>query len=252
MQMLGWAQRRIDDLEKEIDRFSNARPWTFVRERDDDGVIDALKVKFSSRLSNDIPHIIFDAVNHLRSALDQTAHAIAVRHTGKARPKHAKFPFGQTEQEMVNDANGRCKDLPTEVTSIFRSFKPYKSGNVVLWALNELANTPKHKTIYPVSLSGLSTLIRPNGLKIEMRPNERFELFPPRWDADKYELILGYVPSRISFPEDLEVTFTVALDEVDEVIRGPNPAAVLRRMAEEVKAVLDAAEQTCRCIGLMK
>jgi len=156
---------------------------------------------------------------------------------------------------MLNNAKGACKDLPAEITSLLISFKPYKGGNNALWAMNELCNSPKHKLLYPVSLAGGQTIITPTGnRRFDLSPDgqfERFEFFPPRWDRDKNELILGYMPSRLKFKGDFDVTFTVALDDVDEVVRGQHPVGVLRAMAGEVERVLMTTEAECRRIGLL-
>jgi len=79
--MLRWGRHRIADLEREVISFSHEKPWAIISEVDSDGVTDVFKVKFTKRLSEDIPHIVFDAVNNLRPVLDQTAFAVAVRHT---------------------------------------------------------------------------------------------------------------------------------------------------------------------------
>jgi hypothetical protein len=252
--MLRWARHRIAELEGVISAFAHEKPWAIVSEIDSDGVTDIFKVKFTKRLSEDLPHIVFDAVNNLRPVLDQTAFAIAVRHIGNNSPTSAKFPFGPTETDMVNNAKGGCKDLPPAIVSLFKSFKPYKGGNKTLWAMNELCNTPKHKLLRPLNLAGGQTIITPTGNHtFDLSPNgefERFEFFPPRWDRNKHELVFAYMPSRFHFKGDFNVTFTVALDDVDEVIRGQHPVTALNAMAGVVESILVATEAECRQLGL--
>jgi hypothetical protein len=253
--MLNWARRRIAELEGEISAFTRQKPWAIVSEVDGDGVTDVFKVKFTKTLSEDIPHIVFDAVNNLRPVLDQTAFAVAVRHTRNDSPKSAKFPFGPTEFDMGNNAKGGCKDLPPEIVSLFKSFKPYKGGNKALWAMNELCNPPKHKLLRPISLAGGQTIIQPLGEQtFHLSPNgeyERFEFFPPKWDRTKNELVFAYMPSRLKFKGEFNVAFTVALDDVDETVSGQHPIAALNAMAGIVESVLVATEAECRRIGLI-
>src|SRR5436190_12345909 len=149
-QMLRNAKRHLANLEIEINRFGEEKPWAYVIEDDPDTPTKIHKVKFTKQLSEFLPGIVFDCANNLRPVLDQTAFAIAVRHTRNSRPKSAKFPFGPDELHMLNNLSGGCKDLPTEIRDLFKSFKPYKGGNNALWALNELCNVPKHMLLYPV------------------------------------------------------------------------------------------------------
>jgi len=248
--MLRWSKQHIDKLEREIISFSHEKPWSIVSERGADGTTDVFKVVFNRQLSDDLPHIVFDAANNMRTVLDQTAFAVAVQYTGNKSPKSAKFPFGPTETDMLNNERGGCKDLPQEVRSLFKSFKPYKGGNNALWALNELANTSKHKMLYPIGLGGGVTTFRPNGLMV--LPGVPLEIQPPQWNREKHELIFARIGADAQFRGDFDVTFTVAFDEVDEVIRGQNPVVVLGVMVREVQEVLDLTEVMCRAVGLVK
>src|ERR1700724_3807712 len=149
--MLGRAKHHLADLERRIDVFQK-QPWTAVVEKDADGVGNLVKVKFGRPIDEDLANIVFDCANNLRTVLDQMAFGIAVRHTTNASPKSAKFPFGPTETDMLNNRKGGCKDLPTEIGDLFEAFKPYKRGNNALWAMNELCNAPKHKLLYPLAM----------------------------------------------------------------------------------------------------
>ena len=248
--MLRRARHHIGDVEREINAFSHDKPWAIVSEKDADGAVNVCKVKFTKRLSEDLPNIVFDGVNNLRSVLDQTAFAIAVRYTKTANPKSAKFPFGPTKSDMLNNLAGGGKDLPPEIRALFRSFNPYKGGNNALWAMNELCNAPKHKLLYPIGLAGGVTTMRPNGLVIS--GSTPIELHPPRWDREKYELVIARMGAEAQFTGDFDATFTVAFDDVDEVIRGQHPVAVLGIMTREVEQVLNLSEVACKCIGLIK
>jgi hypothetical protein len=248
--MLRRARHHIGDLEAQINSFSRDHPWTMVIEKDADGVTEVQKVKFTKRLADDLPNIVFDCANNLRSTLDQMAYAIGIKHSGFLAPKSAKFPFGPTETEMLNNLAGGCKDLPPEIRDLFAAFKPYKGGNDALWAMNELCNTPKHKMLYPIGMAGGTTTFTPGTLILT---GGTFELFAPRWDREKNEVIFArFSPeNRAQIQSDFNVTFTVALDDVDEIIRGQHPVGVLRAMAGEVERVLMGTEAECRRIQLI-
>jgi hypothetical protein len=247
--MLSRAKRHLADLEVQINTFARDKPWTIVIEKDADGATNVVKIKFTERLSDQLPHIVFDCINNLRSALDQAAFAIGSKHIGHSAPKAAKFPFGPTEADMLNNAAGGCKDLPAEIRTLFEGFKPYKGGNNALWAMNELCNAPKHKIIYPVVIGGAGVGLGGNfavgagGLQLGMQ----------RWDSEKNEMEFARFPDgAIQGNPNFNVAFTVALDDVDEVIRGQHPIKVLRAMTGEVERILVATERECRRIGLIK
>lgn len=243
--MLRWADKRIADLESEISAFMNEKPWSIVVEKDVDGVTDLHKIKFTKMLSDDIPHLVFDAANNLRPVLDQAAFAIAVQHTGNKSPKSAKFPFGPTEDDMLNNLRGAGKDLPSEIQDLFKGFKPYKGGNNALWALNELCNVPKHKMIIPVMMGGISAnFLGDSATKVRI-PNFA-------WDREKNEIIFLIGDPGYHARYQAQFTFTVALDNVEKIIRGQNPVSALRTMAAEVGHVLTAAETECRRIRLIQ
>jgi hypothetical protein len=247
--MLGRAKRHLADFELHIHNFAKSKPWTVVVEKDLDGVTNVVKVKFTERLSDDLPHIVFDCVNNLRSALDQSAFAIGRKHSSLSKPKSTKFPFGPTESDMRNNSAGGCKDLPAAVRVLFEGFKPYKGGNNILWAMNELCNAPKHKMLYPVALGGGGVGLGGNfaigagGLQLRA----------PVWSSEKNEMEFARFPDgAIQGNPRFDVSFNVALDDVDEVIRGQNPIEVLRAMTGEVERILVASERECRRIGLVQ
>jgi hypothetical protein len=179
--MLRRARQQIGDLDAQIKSFMKEKPWSHVVAKDADGVTDLHKIKFTTRLSEDLPHIVFEAANKMRSALDQLGFTVA-NLTGKIAPKSCKFPMGPTETEMRNNAKGGCKDLPPEVTAVFMSLKPYKGGNNALWALNEFANTPKHKMLIPVALS--------SGIGVGPGPFWG-SLLALHWDGKRNEIVFG-------------------------------------------------------------
>jgi hypothetical protein len=153
--------------------------------------------------------------------------------------------------------------LPPEIRDLFEGFKPYKGGNNALWALNEMANAPKHMTLYPVSIgslgvafdhslipgvrgqtfvAGAGSLLQFNGIQINT----------PTWDSAKNEMVFARYPDGV-FQGDpnFDIAFSIALDDVDEVICGQNPVSTLHAMAGEVERVLMDAEVTCRRIRLI-
>lgn len=243
--MLDRAEHHLRDLDTQVKAFAREKPWSHVIEMDDEGTTELHKIRFGETVSDDLPHIIFDCANNTRSALDQMSFAIAVRYTGKSTPKSAKFPFGPDATAFVNNLKGGCKDLPPEIQMLYASFKPYKGGNNTLWGLNELANGPKHRTLMPVMLGNVA-------MTFTRLPSGNANLVEPlRWDRAKNEIIFAEVREGGEFKYSANLTFGVAFDDVDDVIRGQSPIGFLASAIDEVARVLAAAETASRDLGLI-
>lgn len=246
-QMLRRAKDHIEDLKTQINFFAHEKPWTIVTETEADGVTKLWKIKFTKAIADDLPNIIFDAANNMRAVLDQMAFAIGQRHTGIDKPKSAKFPFGPTEPNMLDNLAGGCKDLPSEIRDVFRGFKPYKGGNNPLWAMNELCNVPKHQMLYPVAIGSGTSYIS----TVSPLIHGPWAVKRPIWDRETHEIKLARIGPQGQFEEYLNTSFAIVLDDVDDVIRGQQPVSVLNAMAGEVERVLMATEAECRRIGLI-
>jgi hypothetical protein len=234
------AQHHIADLKAQIDAFPNKKPWTHVVEKDVDGVTNLVKIRFDKTTMEDLATIVFDAANNLRSVLDQAGFASA-RLIGHIGPKSAKFPFGPTEQDMVNNAKGGCKDLPPDIRDLFMAFKPYKAGNLTLWALNELANGPKHRTLRPAAIRGKRLKFSSTGVG-----SHGFGV--PFWDGTNGDLILGGFAEGATIKYDLNIVYTVAIDHADEALCGQDPVQVLKACESWVSGVLETTIEMCRKI----
>jgi hypothetical protein len=199
--LLRRAHQLISDLESGILAFTQEKPWSHIVEKDSGGTGDVHKIKFTDRLSDDLPNVLFDAANNLRSVLDQAAFASA-RLYGKTQPTSAKFPFGRTEAFMINNARGGCKDLPPTIQTLFVSFKPFKGGNSTLWALSELANTPKHMMMVPVVIGG-------GGLLISSDVSGPVTFENPEWDSVNNEIVFLRIAPETKVSYNAQIAFSV-------------------------------------------
>jgi hypothetical protein len=242
--LLRHAEDHVSNLSAKINAFMDEKPWAVVIEKDLDGTTNLYKVKFTDDLAWNTPNVFFDAVINLRAVLDQTAYATALLNK-VADPKSAKFPFGPTEDDMLRNAKGGCKDLPPEITKLFIGFKPYRGGNNPLWTLNELANTPKHKIMVPVFLQA------PRVKMNRMSGSGTFGFGAPRWDREKNEFVFASAPDGVEVSYDDDFAITVTLDHVDEIIRGQHPIRVLNGCGSWAKTVLGETEELCRKLGVI-
>jgi len=241
------AHHHIADFERAIAKFKNDQPWAYIVDKESNPAEHIHKIKFERKLPDELPCILFDATNNLRAVLDQCGYAAAV---AAGRPTdHIAFPFSNSGVNFVNVVAGRCKDLPTQIRSLFEGFKGYKGGNNILWALNEIANAKKHLALIPLTIGGATATVyldvQHSGGNTTIR---NFQNDALGWDAAKNEMILAFTPPLSSSNIRGHFTFDVAIEGI-EIIRGQPLIRVLNEMSDIVKDVLVRTEAKCRRLG---
>jgi len=234
------AKCHFRDFEARITAFSNEKKWSYECERDLKGRNNRHKIKFDRAFFDEVPSIVFDLVNNMRAVLDQCGYA-AAKAAGKSRLKQTAFPFGKDPDDLCNTIKRNvCADVPTEIVTLFRSFKPYKRGNPPLWHLNALCNTKKHAILAPAALE--SVQIRIGGAIIFIGS--------PKWGAEDHEMeLVGMGGADFSDLDDAgSFTFRVIFDHVETWIRGSEPLAIVGSMGGEVERILLATEAKCRLL----
>jgi hypothetical protein len=238
-QRLKRAKSHIKQLDTKIRRFFQKGPHKTLVKEDPNTGEQTLSIKFTKRLPDDFELLVTEALEHMRHALDQATYASTVA-SGVVAPKNAPFPFADTPEQLENAIKGRCKDVPQEILALARAFKPYKGGNIPLWALNKAANK-KHTFLMPVGIGQGGMYIR----NVEVIDSGPFSVLVPRWDRAENEIpILRYgKQSKVKY--DLDVHFSVAFQEGDATAGEP-VIPVLSTMAREVERVLAAFEAETR------
>jgi hypothetical protein len=243
---LGRAKDHIVDLEKRIRAFlADTVPYTHVIEPDSEGINQVHKVKFIKLIPEEFAGITSDAVNNLRAVLDQIGYAIAVANGAKNPTKGTYFPFGETVSELDANIKTSCKKIPNEIVTLFRSFKPYKGGDNLLWALNRICVANKHRMLAPVGMAC-------GGVHIISLHADRGPLILPAlsWDRTKNEMVYAITGQDTKIEYKIDITFDVAFDEV-EIVSGQPASAILRLLTSKVEGILLATEAEARRIGLI-
>jgi hypothetical protein len=238
---LARANQHIRRLEKRIATFFKKKPGESFSETDPKGI-----TTHGYRFTRAIPDSWADggaeAIEALRSALDQCGYAVAVK-AGVTEPKNAYFPFGDTVTDLDGVTNGRCKDLPAEISALFRSFDAHQGGNYTLWALNKLCNANKHRLLVPVGIASGGITLRNAVLSGGSIPS-------PVFDRDKNQIVIAKINPGGNFQYNAELSFIVAFDEINSVAGGP-AVGILDAISGEVNRVLRATEAECKRIGLI-
>ncbi len=236
------AQEHISRLEKRIGTFFKRKPGDYVAEVDSHGMT-VHAFKFYRKIPDSWADAAVEALEALRSSLDQCGYAVAVR-AGVPEPKNAYFPFGDSVVDLDANVKGRCKDLPPEISALFRSFEPHEGRNYTLWALNKLCNANKHRLLMPVGIASggmqVNTAIMGNGAR----------MLAPSYDRAKNQIVFAMVDPGGHLQYDVQLSFNVSFDEFNGVAAGP-AVGILNAIASEVDRVLRATEAECKRIGLI-
>lgn len=235
------AEQHIPDFERQVVEFFKTDLYAKVVETDPDTGHEVHKLKLIKPLPVALEGIAVDAVNNLRSSLDQVMYALRPSTGGR----FAYFPFANEATNFGNAVNGRCKHLPQEIRDLIRAFKPYKGGDNLLWALNELCNTNKHGIICAAAIAG-NTLNVSRATFHGGGPIFR----APVWDRAKNEMELFRRNPGGTYEANFSVTTFVMISGI-ELVDGQPAIAVFHNFARIVERIVMAIEAEARRLGLV-
>lgn len=245
IEILNDASTLIDDLEREVEHFFQSNPYQRIIEHDAKTSTDTHKIKLIREIPGQFRSKTRHIASDIRSSLDHLGYAAAIA-TGKLNPRKTYFPFAKAESEASNIRKQNCKDFPQEIFDVFWSFKPYLGGDEFLYALNEIANCNKHRSVVPVGhgLGGnqMMTSFSCDGLCHSMA-------FPPAWDISENEAILCVVESAANTNYEIQLGFDICFDDID-ILRGHSVLGVLRHLCGVAKAIINAVDAEGVRIGI--
>jgi hypothetical protein len=258
------AEAHISNLKGMVKPFLAEKPFGHVIESDTDGFLQFHKIKLTKPFPEGLANVAADAIENLRSALDNAGYAIALvagiyKITGSTEPKSSYFPFADAPSELNNVIKGRCRDLPEDIVALMRSFQPYKGGNDLLWSLNKLCVANKHRLLVPIGIllgpwRGPVTCVGADRDEHPVFGPEGPEwpslILPPRWDHEKHEGVFAILGPNARIEYDIHIGASVAFADIGTV--GGKPAvAVLKQLLGEVAGVLNALETESRRLRLV-
>jgi hypothetical protein len=237
---IGRAEHHIRDLKREIDGWVNEKPWARTIEVDPNGLFKEYKLKLTRNITDAASVIVADAITSLRSALDQCG-AAAARASGISKPKKAYFPFAPDPEGVMNSAKGWSKDVPPDIVTLMCSFKPYETGNPLLWAISRIRNVDDHFLLRPMTLSApVISIMSATG--VFNTPGSTL-VFPGVFDNE-----VTYFRGPVTMPDfehELDIRLDVAFGEVD-VVSGKPAFTILGHMLSMTTRIVDIIETETR------
>lgn len=240
---LARAKEHIENLKRRVETWADSKPYTRLIERNARG-FEEHKIKLSVDIPDDVTDIAYEALEALRSVLDQATYAIAIACKSK-RPDLIHFPVAESPLDLENILKGRLKDFPPDILTLFRAFKPYQSGNIAIWALNRIRREGTHRLIIPVGTGSAGGIVH-NLVTV----SAFCDVLPPDWDSGKNEVIFLRTIPGADLKYDIELTFFVAFGPV-EGVAGESVLDILDLFSGEVERITLAMEAEARRIGLI-
>jgi hypothetical protein len=241
---LARAKEQISDLKARIEAWSKGDPYARVIESNARG-LDEHKVRVATALPGVITDIAYEAIEALRSSLDQATYAVAIA-CNVRRPDLIHFPVADTEADFENVLKGRLQDFPPDILTFFRAINPYQAGNEIIWALNRIRRQSSHRLLVPVGNALHGVAVK----NLTISSPAPCEIPPPLWDSEKNEITLVIVGHGSNLQYDIDLAFFVAFGQV-EGLAGEPIAETLEAMASEVERIVLAIEAESRRIGLI-
>jgi hypothetical protein len=240
------AQEHILDLQGKISAFIDIKPYAHVTESDPDGVNKLHKIKFIKPLPYEFASITADTVNNLRSSLDQAWYAVAVVCKAIGITGEAYFPIANSVADFEGMLRKRwAKNFHPDILALLRRLQPYKGGNDLIWALNRICTTNKHRMLSPIGITG-------GGMHIGyLKMYGPGQIPAPKWDIAKQEIVFAITGPGTSFEyRDLNLSFYIAFDDVD-VVGGYPVLGILRNLLSIVNGIVRALEAETQRLGFI-
>jgi hypothetical protein len=235
-EVLGWAQKGIDDLKRAIKAFGQDNPFRIVTELDSEQRQQVMKAVRQKPLPDSIPRVATEILNNVRHSFDQATFAACVT-LNEGGSDRLYFPWA----ESPRDLDGRLrKSIPEKLWPVFRTFEPYgrgqgyAGGDDVIRELAKIANR-KHTvgvTFVPYVTGGAYPNVSGGGY---------VELVNPVWDPVKNEVIIARASADARLENNAGLALRITLDE-PLPLKGKPIVETLDLFLTKAKQVTDGLE----------
>ena len=236
---LEWAKSEIGDFERAIQSFFMRDPCRFSRDLNSKPGRILHRVTLPSAITEEWRKHVTRIASDLREPLDYATVAVGE----SLHAKKAEFlclPIEDTAEAFEREMKKRkierhCPELATFLCSL----EPYKGPNNLLFGLHELSRANKHRKLAAIGMAAGSYALTPKSEAVYRGP---FRLGVPEWIPAENGFIVLDLPDTSEFNGDIQVSFNVALPQLEGFEREP-VTAVFMQMAESVQNVLAKFER---------
>ena len=191
-------------------------------------------------IPDDIPLLVEDVCNSLRSALDNILRRVCLKEDPDFHNPIC-FPICDTVSWFETDAPNHIGGLPRDQQAMFERVQPYNRGNSYLSILRELNNADKQRLNPVVSTTSIIDQLKLRGM---ISPAGKFKIIT---DPSKPpELQVGAELMRVSLEEfvgeidvDRKFKYWQVFGSTPKIAEGLPVVSTLTAINDEVKCVLD-------------
>ncbi len=232
------AKEHILNLGPEVSAFLHRNPYATFGEDDPKTGDRVIRVHVIEEPPLRLGAIAADGIHNMRACLDFLAWRLVLAN-GRTPNSRTKFPVSGNAKDFESRDLPKIEGASQTAIDLIRSFRPYKSGNDVLYALHRLDLMQKHRDLIPVGaaldrhkleISGLGTLEgygSPTG--------------HPTYPLKDGVEIMRITPAfRSQMHYDPQFTFSVTLGET-EVLKGQPLVEALHEMLDTVEYLVSRA-----------
>jgi hypothetical protein len=245
------AKEHIADLDREIRRFLETKPYKVGTKRDPATRKLIYYLSSVQCTPDSLPLIAGDAVQNLMSALDHLAYQLVMSDTGgnPPNPNWIYFPIADDAAKYEAKKKGKIEGADQKTFDAIDALKPYKGGNDLLWILYRLNNVEKHRLLITVGsmFQSVDLGAHISGMMKKAFPGKDFPtisaffkpadvLFPLK-EGD--ELLIDAPDAEVN--EKMEFRFNVALNEPG-IIEGKPLLETLHQLTALVEGIVTALE----------
>jgi hypothetical protein len=164
-----WAAENFKALERVFEEYFKTNPAEIVSEPEASTNSTFLSINAKGSPPHAISYIAGDCIQNVRSALDYLVRELVLAANNKPTD-HEIFPICEKAKGFKDACRrGQLDRIPIDARALIEWMQPYNRGekwkNSVLWILNELANTNKHRRL-------LVTDLRAAEINLTLRPDK--------------------------------------------------------------------------------
>jgi hypothetical protein len=147
------AKRHYAELGAIIANFFATQPYKVSTRRKKDGRL-VYYLSEVADMPNDIPCVIGDVIQNLRTALDHLAYSLWLDESNdEGRGERVYFPIDKDAESYNRNKSGKTQGISAQSMAIIDSLQPYRGGNDALWRIHSLNNRDKHRLLVTVGSS---------------------------------------------------------------------------------------------------
>jgi hypothetical protein len=151
---LSRASYHLERLDAEIREWRERATHRYVSRFNRESGKQLVYIRFPELIPSELPLIIGDCLHNLRSALDNLAYELAVRHHGTSPlperfDRRSEFPIFGDREWKAHERRNKIGCIHPKAHAIIKRLQPYNNGDEFashpLWQLHELSNMDKHR-----------------------------------------------------------------------------------------------------------